>query len=612
VKEVPSLIDLLRKPVTSLSVLSPPLSGNPANREFAKDRVQSIAGPGGPGGPVDWDDVENKPTTFPPQGHAASHAHGGGDDVTPSAIGAPSAPADTTEGSVPVWGADDGVLLDGMPVVQILADPGSHDNLATEAAIRAAISGTSPLTFPPDNLPNLIDNSSFEGSREQWYNGGYYNMYASAYSDNIFYYGACKGRPNSPRHVGVLMSYTPSSYGNVGLDIYSIPVESEEVYRISFWYRLVGTCVFYVRDASWNIIQTETLPAADNWTRYSFLVTNTNSNYTFHLQFYGDAVAETLLAVDDIAMYHTSVDYDYKPSVNDEGSVIFSNQLGDFRAVWAPSLDYVVIQPGRAKLGTIYAESSQPVSISLYSDMSTYIYIDAYGNVTYDSSTPDPATTVLLYRFYRDTTYSITYLPQEYRSFLSLGGGGGGPVAWGDITDKPSVFPPDAHNTAWGDITDKPSVFPPDAHHTAHELGGSDEVLLKLNHAISSDHTYSGITIQATAGQNLVFGDVCYLKAADSKYWKAQANATTTMNVRVMAVASISANATGTFLVLGYAKDASLTLTVGAPIWVSPSTPGLITVTQPSATTQQVQALGYGVSTSVFFFNPDNTWLEVL
>ncbi len=32
------------------------------------------------------------------------------------------------------------------------------------------------------------------------------------------------------------------------------------------------------------------------------------------------------------------------------------------------------------------------------------------------------------------------------------GGGGGGSVSWSDVTDKPSVFPPDSHNHAAGDI----------------------------------------------------------------------------------------------------------------------------------------------------------------
>lgn len=40
------------------------------------------------------------------------------------------------------------------------------------------------------------------------------------------------------------------------------------------------------------------------------------------------------------------------------------------------------------------------------------------------------------------------------RQIIADVGGGGGPVAWGDVTGKPSVFPPDAHTQAASTITD--------------------------------------------------------------------------------------------------------------------------------------------------------------
>lgn len=46
----------------------------------------------------------------------------------------------------------------------------------------------------------------------------------------------------------------------------------------------------------------------------------------------------------------------------------------------------------------------------------------------------------------------------------TISGGGGGPTAWADITDKPATFPPDTHTHAWASVTDKPATFPPDAH----------------------------------------------------------------------------------------------------------------------------------------------------
>lgn len=35
-------------------------------------------------------------------------------------------------------------------------------------------------------------------------------------------------------------------------------------------------------------------------------------------------------------------------------------------------------------------------------------------------------------------------------------------VAWGNVTGKPTVFPPEDHNQAWSTITATPSTFPSD------------------------------------------------------------------------------------------------------------------------------------------------------
>lgn len=46
--------------------------------------------------------------------------------------------------------------------------------------------------------------------------------------------------------------------------------------------------------------------------------------------------------------------------------------------------------------------------------------------------------------------------------------------SWGDVTGKPSTFPPAAHSHAWAEVTGKPSSFPPAAHsHTAQEVGAA-------------------------------------------------------------------------------------------------------------------------------------------
>jgi len=121
--------------------------------------------------------------------------------------------------------------------------------------------------------------------------------------------------------------------------------------------------------------------------------------------------------------------------------------------------------------------------------------------------------------------------------------------------------------------------------------------------------TASGTIINATAGENLSTGDVCYLKS-DGKYWKANATSSSTMPACVMATQAISANTTGKFLIQGYWKNTGLSLTVGGLIYMS-TTAGGITQTAPNATGNQIQVLGYATALDTIYFNPNLMLLEV-
>ena len=51
--------------------------------------------------------------------------------------------------------------------------------------------------------------------------------------------------------------------------------------------------------------------------------------------------------------------------------------------------------------------------------------------------------------------------------------GTSGVVDWGNITNKPTEFPPEAHNQSWSTITDKPADYPPSSHdHAWDEITG--------------------------------------------------------------------------------------------------------------------------------------------
>ena len=139
------------------------------------------------------------------------------------------------------------------------------------------------------------------------------------------------------------------------------------------------------------------------------------------------------------------------------------------------------------------------------------------------------------------------------------------------------------------------------------EIGGGSVV---WPWTLSADHTCSGDVITATAGESVVIGDVCYLKS-DGKFWKADADAVaTTKGMLAMATGSISADASGTFLIKGLIRDDTWAWTVGAELFVS-LTPGNPTATAPSATGDVVRIIGYAKGADYVWFDPDKTYVEI-
>ena len=93
--------------------------------------------------------------------------------------------------------------------------------------------------------------------------------------------------------------------------------------------------------------------------------------------------------------------------------------------------------------------------------------------------------------------------------------------------------------------------------------------------------------------------------------WQVDADAeATTKGMLAIATASISADATGVFLLRGFFRDDTWTWTVGGDLYCS-TTPGLPTQTAPSATGDIVRIIGQAYSADVIWFNPDNTYIEV-
>jgi hypothetical protein len=111
-----------------------------------------------------------------------------------------------------------------------------------------------------------------------------------------------------------------------------------------------------------------------------------------------------------------------------------------------------------------------------------------------------------------------------------------------------------------------------------------------------------------TAGENLSVGDVCYLKS-EGKMWRTDATAeTTAKGLIAMAMANITAEATGSFLKQGTYTTTGLT--VGAEYYLTTSA-GTLSVTKPSSVGNIVRFVGYALSTTVLDFCPDKTYIEI-
>jgi len=154
------------------------------------------------------------------------------------------------------------------------------------------------------------------------------------------------------------------------------------------------------------------------------------------------------------------------------------------------------------------------------------------------------------------------------------------------------------------------------------QLGGD----LDLNgHNILLDTTpgsnYSGNGIKGTFTNgnsvSVAFGDVCFM-ASDGHMEFADADSATTMPGLYMALETISAAASGQWMIMGVVRNDVWNWVKGAGtlglIYVSTTgTSGnTLTQTKPSGTGDQVQIVGAAISEDVMMFKPDYTYVEIL
>ena len=131
-----------------------------------------------------------------------------------------------------------------------------------------------------------------------------------------------------------------------------------------------------------------------------------------------------------------------------------------------------------------------------------------------------------------------------------------------------------------------------------------------------ADTKFSGITANFIAGEDLEDGECVYLKASDGKVWKAVATAAATSRCIAMCTADTSADATGTFLLQGFAHFATNfpTYTVGGATYTPEAeTSGKNVPEQAAPDTDGdfVQVIGWAMTADILYFNPSNDIIEV-
>lgn len=134
---------------------------------------------------------------------------------------------------------------------------------------------------------------------------------------------------------------------------------------------------------------------------------------------------------------------------------------------------------------------------------------------------------------------------------------------------------------------------------------------VKVISALTANNTWSGMSAVLTAGEVLALGEAVYLKAADSRVWKALATATTTMPGIALATCATVAGTAYEFLLRGFMRHDAWNWTVGGLLYIDRTTAGALTQTAPSTAGDQVQVAGIAITADIIFFCPSLELVEI-
>jgi hypothetical protein len=142
-----------------------------------------------------------------------------------------------------------------------------------------------------------------------------------------------------------------------------------------------------------------------------------------------------------------------------------------------------------------------------------------------------------------------------------------------------------------------------------------ENVGLVMDATLSADGKYSPVAIETgTLGATIAFGEVCYFKTADSKWYKAKGDAASTTSPKLaICVAGGNADDTKSMMLVGKIRaDAQFpTFSVGMTVFLSTATAGAVTTTLPSKSTGHcIRALGQAITADAMWFCPSPDWAE--
>lgn len=117
-----------------------------------------------------------------------------------------------------------------------------------------------------------------------------------------------------------------------------------------------------------------------------------------------------------------------------------------------------------------------------------------------------------------------------------------------------------------------------------------------------ADLSTDGVRVESIAGENLSFGDICYMDS-NGKWSKADASAYGTSRAMAMASETVLQDAVGRFLLLGFARNDSWAWTIGEELYLSENS-GEMTHTPPTTSNSTTQLIGLAINSTRVYFNP--------